>query len=292
MNLNTLNEGRSESFEHHFEPHDLTDLTIHYCDTSFHMHSILLMNASKFLSDDIRYGYKERSRCKSCSSMPFAHHRCVTLDGPLIGGRKISAEQLRVFFSHLYSVLDVTGSFCNHLNVGDLVECPDNQGYVVSEVTSVTPGGRFVDLKLCQLNQEKHNVPVQQLRHAYSSQHHQPHHHSNSFVDSSLYFLAHCLQCTQLENLYDQRAVSFVDYHLKHTRNFSALWKLLSLADLYRWQAARSVCLHALLKDTSCASHFEWESHYASITRETLAELLALSLSQPRVSSQSISQSN
>jgi hypothetical protein len=96
-----------------FEPTNLSDLTIHMKDHSFHVHTQIMSLASNYFNSAIQaLKSDECSSCTRSEQCKASGHLCLTLPD-LIGGTDYRSEDMHKFLSALYDPsFAVTASDC------------------------------------------------------------------------------------------------------------------------------------------------------------------------------------
>lgn len=84
--------------EINYEPCDCSDVTVHFGNSAFHVHSAILKKESKVLRVAVDGA---DSTCNLTAACKQSGHRCFTLNSPF-GTTRVDDGQMRSFFDHMY----------------------------------------------------------------------------------------------------------------------------------------------------------------------------------------------
>lgn len=131
-----MDEQKQEPQEFSIEPSLLTDFTVHFGSTSFHLHRFVLSTQSKYFSvllspDELRGASGDCRLTERCRQ---PGHRCVSLPGTQIGGQEVTVGQLQQFFEYLSCGINQqslvewrkqlkVGDFVDYQNSGEMWKC-------------------------------------------------------------------------------------------------------------------------------------------------------------------------
>lgn len=98
MSLNDSQE-MSKLVEFNYEPVDYNDVTIHFLDSAFHVHSLILKKESKVLGAALDGA---DHTCKLTVNCNKPGHRCFTLSPPF-GTTAVNNRDMKQLFDHMYN---------------------------------------------------------------------------------------------------------------------------------------------------------------------------------------------
>lgn len=110
-----------------YEPIDCSDVTVHFGNKSFHLHSVILKKESKVLGaavDGANDGCNLTEACKKPG------HRCFSLTSPF-GAIVVADNTMKAFFNHMYDPADRLHTSKSLLNWGSKLRTFLNWGDIV-----------------------------------------------------------------------------------------------------------------------------------------------------------------
>lgn len=279
----SLDASSSNSNVFSFGVDRLSDVTLHYRGAIFHMHQYVLITSSKYFDVLLSSCSDERqARCSLCHryrTLPtIPHHRCITLEGPKIGGVQISVEQLHEFLrcvyaetsrewrerirserqnasdkwpSHYYVLCVVSVDAAADVVVGDSYEIDCVRRHVVKGGTGMNGSKASVSCKVGQW------IP------------------SGGMLEHPNYHLADYFQCVSMMEHYEEQSLIYAEAALQTSTAWmqQQVWRILLLSDRYGWSKTRKICIQACSKYGECEKLDNWPMIQKSLKPATLAEL-------------------
>jgi hypothetical protein len=273
------------SFE--FVPERFSDVTIHYQSASFHLHRYVLSTMSKYfvalLCADVSADdepCKLSDRCRSSSV-----HRCFTLDDQ-IGGVDVTVNQLNSFFRHLYAFADGSQEWQNLIE-SDRPEGEWPEHYYLLRIVSTDAEKDEVMVD----SYEHDRVHTQLVRGKTVNVDRQGECKASAAVIGSWYepqdvkehpnyHLADYFQCIKLMQHYEAQAETIVRVP---SGILDQVWRILLLADRYKWQTVRSICMEICAKDTQCGNRSNWKKIVVNMKQSTITELFIAGLKRQKL---------
>lgn len=93
-------------------------------------------------------------------------------------------------------------------------------------------------------------------------------------TDHPGYHLADYFQCDWLLQRYRKQALVVVEKSATHKLYLSAPWRILHLADKYKWPDVRAACLEVCKTHTDCFKHDSWSELTSRLSTVTMQDLL------------------
>lgn len=233
---NTSNDRSSNIVEHSFDPVDQCDLTIHFKDHAFHVHSLILGRASAYFNTAIQ-GSKSSSdsSCSLLSDCTRLGHSCVNLLDSL-GGQDYSTDHMKIFLECLYDPsLVFPTKTPNRLIIQPAYlkfEFSDSAKYLFHfTINSNEPsvGKRLgTDIKPTG-NIHIMNQTAQSIESRGTSR-------LNFFVDQhrQTVFLAHYFDCQSLLKMFELFCASAVEEAIL-IKEYDVMWRFVLVADFCKW---------------------------------------------------------
>ena len=241
--------------EYSFDPIHLSDTTLHYMGASFHLHAIHLYNTSGLFKVWLSAVVDEKNSqcpCHITSRCGKPGRRCIILDGPLIGGLQISVRQLFDFLRTWYAHADGTGGYFRELHRRGPNRYALSHWFLVQIVAVDVPGSRIqlqyygydcvasdwlsaAELSLPPLTEADNR----RLGQWFSQE---------KVSDWTGLHLAHVLQIEGLAVDYRDRAHRILRV-AERAEMFGAVWRILKVADRYRWDDCKYSAIQVLLSD-------------------------------------------
>lgn len=142
-----------------YEPVSCSDITVHFGNSAFHVHSTILKKESRVLDAAIDGA---DCKCELTEACKKPGHRCFVLTSPF-GTTAVNDHQMKSFFDHMYDptkVLTTPGCFGpvskdgQHIVIGTAVTVPNQGHWCIGEVTGFV--GSQVDVR--SLINRRHTV--------------------------------------------------------------------------------------------------------------------------------------
>lgn len=257
---------------------ECSDFTVHYRGASYNLHQFVLLQQSKYfetiLMDQSITPCDVSDRCKR------AGHRCVTMEEQ-IGGVDVDVNDLYSFFLSLYENVDLSGTtkqaiqqqkenreFPGHCFMAQvLTEDKATEKATVrcywfdGQQTRTIPSSSQV-----LLGAAKRTYNFDGLRWIGFDW--------DCVNEHPTFHLADYFQCERLSKLHERQLQSILQ-HVDHSTIYQPVWRILLLAERFRWESLRKQCITGCIMDGECATRPAWNRLTASLPIETMQNLFS-----------------
>jgi hypothetical protein len=282
------------SAEYSFDPQSLSDFTVHFRSTSFHLHALHMYERSKYFQAILD---SETEPCTITDKCQRPGHRCVTIGDHSVdngdttttkqtnihigclGGVAVKVDDLYEFFKRLYMHADGTGQWKQRVSEDtDNDELPDNY---IARISATDVANDSVTYQLYTYDQMYERT----VKGSYiagrkaSLQSVNSWSYGLSILDSPQYHLVNYFQCDWLMKKLDDHAALVVEL-ASDNDCFYACWRILRLADRYHWKSVREACINACIRHRDCGTLPSWKIIYQTLDPQTVIDLFTASVNR------------
>lgn len=285
----TLTNAVSE--ETSYEPVDLSDLTLHFKDHSFHVHAVILCKESKYFSAAVKAIKSDKTTtCSLSGACGSNRHRCLLLPDTL-GGSDFKLDDMKDFLIHMYDGSLLLSSYFVDSDKKyqiSFTHQPAASGY--HKHNPVTVSGIYI-------------VGNNQLDVSYSSSYsYDPHScirlnetctgvtgftvvpgqesvdedRLSSFLEkhAQIVKLSHYFECVSMLR-YEEQCCERLVREADQSDYYDSLWRLLVLSESCHWKLTSDI-IKVVSKDKQFKNRDCWDAVSKSLTSGTFATLLEL----------------
>jgi hypothetical protein len=271
-----------------YEPHQFSDLTLHYQTASFHVHSLILHRESAYFAVLIEAASAD-DVCTFTDQCSTSCRRCITLNESF-GGFDATVNQIKNFLDHLYSPHSLLLNHVTSQSSKEASQLGRVQFDLCSEVMvekastkEFVPGyisdmhGGFITVTYNSTGTLT-RLPITSPRLVYTTT--RPIFHNKKSVLRSFLTeneasikLAHYFDCQTLLQFYELVCRSLVQESLD-TSDFAPLWGLLVLAEMLHWDIIKQRIISALGVAFDFQSGTSWQESAIRLSPRTLVDLI------------------
>lgn len=225
------------------EPVQCSDFTVHYQDTSFHLHQFVLIKLSGFFEAILND--KTIEICSQSDHCSQSNHRCIAL-GSDIGGISITPKDLYRFFLGMYEHFACGNEYSDLIE--DLAQQEDFPGYSFFAVIENTI---LDEDEITVSSYEFDKIRTRSARGTVGKSKRNSHCKKGTHIgltwwctdEHPNYHLADYFQCDSMMYKYRKQALYMVRMS---TGICQALWRFLLLTDRFYWPDVRTACLKTI----------------------------------------------
>lgn len=264
-----------------FEPKQCSDFTVHYRGASYHVHQFVLLQQSKYfetiLMDQSTTPCDVSDRCKR------AGHRCVTMEEQ-IGGVDVDVNDLYSFFLSLYENVDLTGS--TKQAIQQQKENREFPGHCfMAHVLSEDKANEKSTIRCFWFDGQQTRTIPSSSKVLSASGAEKPYYNFGAGLrwigsdwdcvnEHPTFHLADYFQCERLSKLHEKQ-LQLILQQTDQSAIYQPVWRILLLAERFRWESLRKQCITGCIKDGECATRPAWKRLTASLPIETMQNLFS-----------------